>query len=93
MPLNRGGLLEPVADAQPCPLRDGQARHVLTVVEDLPLRGLYQAHDDLGQGGLAAAVGARKYHQLVVGDHQVDVVENIRLALRGGDAVADVFQL
>ena len=67
-PLEAGGLLEAVANAQAGTFSDRKARHILAVVEDLPLRGLYQAHDHLGQGSLAAAVGAGENYQLMVGN-------------------------
>ena len=66
--LEAGGLLEAVANAQAGTFSDRKARHILAVVEDLPLRGLYQAHDHLGQGSLAAAVGAGENYQLMVGN-------------------------
>ena len=76
-----------------CPLRDGQTRNVLPVIEDLPLRGLHQPHDDLGQRGLAAAVGAGKHHQLVIRNNEVDVVEYVHRTLRQVHPIADVLQL
>ena len=73
-PLEPGGLLEAVADAQTGPLRDSQVRDILTVPQNLAAGGLHQTHDDLGQGGLAAAVGTGEHHQSVVVDGQGDVV-------------------
>src|SRR5699024_737979 len=48
-PLEPGGLLEAVADAQLGPLGDGQAGDVGAVPQDLPPCGLDQAHDGPGQ--------------------------------------------
>ena len=58
---------------------DGKLGDVLSVPQDLPARGGDQAHDGLGQGGLAAAVGAGDDHKFVVVDGQVDAPENVRL--------------
>jgi len=77
--LKARGLLEAVADAQLGPLGDGKLGDVLSVPQDLPARGGDQAHDGLGQGGLAAAVGAGDDHKFVVVDGQVDAPENVRL--------------
>ena len=78
--LEPGGLLKAVADAPAGPLGDGKAGHVLPVPQDLSGGGLHQAHDGLGQGGLAAAVGAGDDHKSVVGDGERHVVEDAQLA-------------
>ena len=77
--LEPGGLLEAVADAALGPLGDGEGGDVLPVPEDLSAGGDGQAHDGLGQGGLAAAVGAGDHHELVVRDGERDVVEDVQL--------------
>ena len=85
--LEPGWLLEPVADAQLCPLRDGEIRDVTPIVKDLPLRGLHQTHDDLGQRGFAAAVGSGKHHQPMVGDGDGNILENVHLSLWRGHVI------
>ena len=86
-------LLKSVADAETRALGDGQIRHVLSVVDDTALRGLDKAHDDLGQSGLTAAVRPGKDHQLVIGNHNADVLQDVLRPLRGGHLIADVLQL
>ena len=79
MPLNRGG-------------GDGQLRHILAVIEDAAGGGLHQTHDDLGQRGLAAAVGAGEHHQLMVGNGDGHVFQNVLLPFGSGHAVTDILQ-
>ncbi len=88
-PLEAGGLLEAVADAKAGPLCDAKGRDVLSVPEDLAGGGRHQTHDDLGQGGLAAAVGAGEYHQAVVRNGKGDVVQNAQLPVSLPHGVAD----
>ena len=90
--LEAGRLLEAVADAALGALGDGQVRHVLAVVQHAAGGGLHQAHDDLGQGGLAAAVGAGEDDQLMVGDGDGYVFQDVLLPLGGGHPVADILQ-
>ena len=90
--LEAGGLLEAVADAQSGPLRDGEVGDILPIIQDLARCGLRQPHDDLGHGGLAAAVGAGKDHQLLIGNGDADVLEDVLLPVGGGHPVTDVFQ-
>ena len=90
--LEAGGLLEAVADAEPRPLGDGEIRDVLSVPKDLAGGGLDQAHDDLGQGGLAAAVGASEDHELMVRHRQGDALQNIQRTALILDGIADVLQ-
>ena len=92
-PLEPGRLLKAVADAQTRPVRDGEVGDILPIIQDLARCGLRQTHDDLGHGGLAAAVGAGKDHQLLIGNGDADVPENVQLPLGSGHAIADVLQL
>ena len=85
--LEPGRLLEAVADAPAGPLRNGQSRDILAVIKDLAAGGLHQAHDDLGQRGLTAAVGAGKHHQPVVGDGDGNILENVHLSLGRGHVI------
>ena len=77
--LEPGRLLKAVADALPGPLGDVEGGDVLPVPEDLTAGGGDQAHDGLGQGGLAAAVGAGDDHELVRADGEGDIVEDAQL--------------
>ena len=90
--LEAGRLLEAVADALFGPLGDGQARDILAVIEDLAAGGLHQTHDDLGQRGLAAAVGAGEHHQAMVGNGDGDILDDIHVTLRRGHAIGNMFQ-
>ena len=90
--LEPGRLLEAVADAEACPLRDAQVRDVPAVPEDAARGGLHQAHDDLGQGGLTAAVGAGEHHQPVVVDGEGNIIQNTQLLVALPDGVADMLQ-
>ena len=85
-------LLKAVADTAAGPLRDGHVRHVLAVIQYAAGRGLHQSHDNLGQRGLAAAVGAGEHHQLVVGNGDGDVFENVLLPIGSGYAITDILQ-
>ena len=78
-PLEPGGLLEPIADPQLGPFGDGQAGNIRAVPDNLAAGGLGQAHDGLGQGGLAAAVGAGDDDKLIVFNGQVDAPEDFCL--------------
>ena len=69
-------LLKGKADALPGPLGDAQAGDVLSVQDDAALGGDQDTGDDLGQGGLAAAVGAGDGHKALV-DGQVDVPQDL----------------
>ena len=66
---------------------------VLAVIQNAAGGGLDQAHDDLGQGGFSAAVGAGENHQPLVRNGDADVPENVQLPLGSGHAIADVLQL
>ena len=90
--LEAGRLLEAVADALFGPFGDGQARDILAVIEDLAAGGLHQTHDDLGQRGLAAAVGAGEHHQAMVGNGDGDILDDIHVTLRRGHAIGNMFQ-
>ena len=84
-------LLEAVADAQLGPLRNGHVGDVLSVPEDLPLSGCHQTHDDLGQRGLAAAVGTGKDHQLVIVHGQGNVLQDAQSLIGFPNGIADMF--
>ena len=92
-PLEPGRLLKAVADAQTRPVGDGKRGDVLAVIQNAAGGGLDQAHDDLGQGGFSAAVGAGENHQPLVRNGDADVPENVQLPLGSGHAIADVLQL
>ena len=53
-----------------------QVRDVLAVEEDLAARGLLDAHDELGERGLAAAVGSGDDREAVVGNGQGEIVDD-----------------
>ena len=67
-------------------------RDVPAVPEDLAGGGPDQAHDDLGQGSLAAAVGAGEDHELAVWHRKGDALQNILRPAFLLDGVADVLQ-
>ena len=75
--LEPGRLLEAVGNALPRPLRNGQAGDVLAVPDDFPGGGGIETHDDLGQTGLAAAVGAGDNDKPMVRHGQGDVLEDV----------------
>ena len=68
-------LLEGEADALVGPLGDVQPGDVLPIQQDAPGGGGIDAGDDLGQGGLAAPVGAGNGHKPLA-DFQVDVPQD-----------------
>ncbi len=79
-PLEPGGLLEAIADAQLGPLGDVQGGDVLPVPNNLPPGGLSQTHNGLGQGGFPPAVGAGDDHKGVVVNGEVDAPEDLCLS-------------
>ena len=91
-PLEPGGLLKAVADAQLRPLGDAQIRDILPVPEYPPGGGLHQAHDAFCQGGLSAAVGTGEDHQPPVAAGEGDIVQNAQLPAVLVNGVAEVFQ-
>ena len=52
----------------------------------------HQAHDQLGQGGLSAAIGAGEHHQLMVIDGEGDIFQDVQLFIALVDGVADMLQ-
>ena len=68
-------LLKGKADAPVGPLGDVQAGDVLPIQQDPPAGGGVDAGDDLGQGGLAAAVGTGNGHKPLV-NGQIDVPQD-----------------
>ena len=94
--LEADGLLEGKADALVGTLGNGQIRNILAVQDDLPRGRGDDTRDDLGKGGLTAAVGAGDGHEAVI-DGQIDVGQNIGLPdlSRGQsfrDTVGNIFQ-
>ncbi len=76
-PLEAHRLLEGVADAAPGALGDVQVGNVLAVEQYAPALGLFQTGDDLGQRGLAAAVGPGDYGELSFGDAQAHIPQHL----------------
>ena len=72
--LEAGRLLKAVTDALAGPLGDVQAVDALAVQPDLAGGGRLNAHNDPGQCGLAAAVGAGDDHQLAVRHGKINVI-------------------
>ena len=89
-PLEAHRLLEGVADAAFGALGDVQIGNVLAVEQYAPALGPFQTGDDLGQRGLAAAVGAGDDHQRVVRHGQAHALQNA-LPVRG--APRNILQL
>ena len=81
-------LLEGVADAQIGPLGDGHVGDVHAVQQNLAAGGLVDARNDLGQRGLAAAVGAGDGNEAIL-HGQADVMQDL-LVIVG--LKTDVFQ-
>ena len=65
---------------------------VLTVPDDLTGGCLIDAHDGAGQGGFSAAVGAGDDHEALVGDGQVNTVQDMLFAVFIGNGEVQVFQ-
>ena len=89
-PLEAHRLLEGVADAAFGALGDVQIGDVLAVEQYAPALGPFQTGDDLGQRGLAAAVGAGDDHQRIVRHGQAHALQNA-LPVRG--APRNILQL
>ena len=94
--LEADGLLEGEGNALVGALGDRQIRDILAVQQDLTRGGGEDTRDDLGEGGLTAAVGACDGHEAVV-DDEVYVLEDLGLpGLAGGqglgDTVRNIFQ-
>ena len=90
--LEAGRLLEAVADTQLGPLGDRQLRHILPVKEHAAGGRLHQTHNNLGQRCLAAAVGTGEHHQLIVGDGDADILQNMLHTLRRVDTKTNMLQ-
>ena len=91
--LEPDGLLQGEADAQVGPLRDGAVCNILPVKEDLPLGGLFDAGNELCQGGLAAAVGAGDHHEFPLIYVKIQVADDLLLSLFVGDIKGQILDL
>src|SRR5699024_6608813 len=78
-------LLEGIADALVGPLGDAHLGDVLAVEQDAAGGGLFNAGDQLGKGGFAAAVGAGDGHKAPGGDGERDIPDDLLLALFARD--------
>ena len=84
-PFKAGGLLKGVTDAQTSPLGDGKAGDILAVQQYLAGGGPLNAHDQFGQGGFSAAVGAGDHCDLAAGHGEAEVIQD-----GGFPAIGDV---
>jgi hypothetical protein len=69
-----------------------QLRDVLPVPEDAAFRRRHQTHDDLGQGGLTAAVGSGEHDQAVVRDHKIDIFQDFGIPFRAPNDIRDILK-
>ncbi len=75
-------LLECETDTASGSLGDGKFRDILSVKKDTAAGGLFNAHDQFGQGRLASAVWPGDHDEAVIADGEIQVFDN--LFLRGG---------
>ena len=79
--LKANRLLEGKADTDVGTVGDAQPGDVLAIQQDLAGGGGHDTGNELGKGGLAAAVGAGDDHKFIVLNGKIDVLEDL-LAVR-----------
>ena len=67
-------------------------RRARSVIDDLAGGGLVETHDGLGQGGLAAAVGAGDHQEGAVLDVQGHILQNLLLTALSLHREGQMFQ-
>ena len=86
-PLEAGRLLEGIADAALCALKNGKLRNILSVKQDTSRRGLFNSHDQLGKGGFSSAVWACDHGEFPRIERQGQIGDNgVFSAVCGGNA-------
>ena len=86
------GLLQGKADAKLRALRDAEFGDVLAVQKNAAGAGLFDAHDEAGQRGLAAAVRTGDDDEFFVGDDKAHVPDDLFGTVLAFNAEAEVFQ-